>query len=429
MRKHISMMAASAVAALVMVGGYQALLLQGQTRQDTRVAAVPNEKGGQDMFGAYEPVVGWPKNLTTLPGHEKWTWGAGQGVFAETPNRVFILERGELPQIERPKTTKIAPSVEFPIGRLPWRDATSASPPGALFAKDGKSPGDDLDAGEPGVDYRWEHIINVVDAQGQPDRGLDALGQDVPSARTRSSRARTISARTSGSSTTIVTRFFRFSNDWQDAAADDRHSERARRADDKHFYRPDVHGVAAGRLVLRRGWLREHARRQVRQGRQVPDGLGRKGGAGQGDATQLLQQRARRGCRSADATRVRQRSWQSPYPGVRRQREVSRLVERGQGTRDIHLVYMDGSRYLWAFDRASSKMIKYDLNGNYMYSWGTWGNFPGGFWGVHGISVDSEGNVYVAEVDNAGAQKFRPRPGANPAFLITKPATQVRGTR
>jgi hypothetical protein len=48
---------------------------------------------------------------------------------------------------------------------------------------------------------------------------------------------------------------------------------------------------------------------------------------------------------------------------------------------------------------------------------------------VHGISVDSEGNVYVAEVDNAGAQKFRPRPGANPAFLITKPATQVRGTR
>ena len=87
---------------------------------------------------------------------------------------------------------------------------------------------------------------------------------------------------------------------------------------------------------------------------------------------------------------------------------------------------MDGSRYLWAFDRASSKMIKYDLNGNYMYSWGTWGNFPGGFWGVHGISVDSEGNVYVAEVDNSGAQKFRPRPGADPAHLIgraTRPAS------
>ena len=95
---------------------------------------------------------------------------------------------------------------------------------------------------------------------------------------------------------------------------------------------------------------------------------------------------------------------------------------------DIHLIVMDGTRHLWAFDRASSKMIKYDLNGQYMYSWGVWGNFPGGFWGVHGIHVDSEGNFYVAEVDNGGGQKFRPRQGANPAFLVAKgvPTTATR---
>ena len=50
--------------------------------------------------------------------------------------------------------------------RLPMRDATTASPPGALFGPDGKTPGDDLDAGKPGVDYRWEHIVTVFDAQG-----------------------------------------------------------------------------------------------------------------------------------------------------------------------------------------------------------------------------------------------------------------------
>ena len=83
---------------------------------------------------------------------------------------------------------------------------------------------------------------------------------------------------------------------------------------------------------------------------------------------------------------------------------------------------------LWAFDRASSKMIKYDLSGNLQYTWGMWGN-AGGFWGVHGMHVDSEGNFYVAEVDNGGAQKFRPRAGANPAFLLTKPATPAAGTR
>src|SRR6188768_3612557 len=40
-------------------------------------AAVPTEKGGQDVFGAYD-VAQWPKPLSTLPGHENWTWGAGQ---------------------------------------------------------------------------------------------------------------------------------------------------------------------------------------------------------------------------------------------------------------------------------------------------------------------------------------------------------------
>jgi len=37
------------------------------------------------------------------------------------------------------------------------------------------------------------------------------------------------------------------------------------------------------------------------------------------------------------------------------------------------------------------------------------------------MSVDTDGNFYVAEVDNGGVQKYRPRPGANPAFLVGKP--------
>jgi hypothetical protein len=33
-------------------------------------------------------------------------------------------------------------------------------------------------------------------------------------------------------------------------------------------------------------------------------------------------------------------------------------------------------------------------------------------WGVRGMSVDTDGNFHVAEVDNGGVQKYRPRPGA-----------------
>jgi DNA-binding beta-propeller fold protein YncE len=88
---------------------------------------------------------------------------------------------------------------------------------------------------------------------------------------------------------------------------------------------------------------------------------------------------------------------------------------------DIHLIYIGADRTIWAFDRGTSKMLKYDLDGHFLYSFGVWGDFPGGFWGVHGFSVDQEGNFYVGQVDSGRVQKFRPRQGANPAFLVGKP--------
>ena len=39
---------------------------------------------------------------------------------------------------------------------------------------------------------------------------------------------------------------------------------------------------------------------------------------------------------------------------------------------------------------------------------------------MHDFSVDQQGNFYVSEVDKGGAQKFRPRAGANPNFLVGK---------
>jgi hypothetical protein len=42
-------------------------------------------------------------------------------------------------------------------------------------------------------------------------------------------------------------------------------------------------------------------------------------------------------------------------------------------------------------------------------------------WGVHGMSVDSEGNFYTAEVDAGRVQKFRPLPDANPNYLVDAP--------
>ena len=135
MRKHPIAATTVLVAVAFVFAGNLHAPIEGQAGQ-TSIAAVPSEKGGQDVFGAYD-VAPWPKPLSTVPGHETWTWGAGQYVFAESPNRVFVLQRGELPVLKRPqqpiRLPQIGPSVEFPMFRLPLRDATSASPPGALF--------------------------------------------------------------------------------------------------------------------------------------------------------------------------------------------------------------------------------------------------------------------------------------------------------
>src|ERR687897_796175 len=137
MRKYIP--SALAVVAALMVG-----FMIGSPRQPAgaaedapatrEFAAVPGDIGEQDVSGPYAVQQGWPKDLSTLPGHEAWTWGAGQGIFAENPNRVYVLFRGELPNLQQQQVTRlpqIGPSIQFPIGGLPWRSATATALPGS----------------------------------------------------------------------------------------------------------------------------------------------------------------------------------------------------------------------------------------------------------------------------------------------------------
>jgi len=428
MRKRASFVVTAAVAltAAFLLGQRLTPVPVEAQQQPARVAAVPGEKGGQDMYGAYEPVAGWPKPLSGVPGVGTWTWGAGQGVFAESPNRVFVLERGMLPEIERPKTVTIAPSVEFPIGRLPWRDATSASPPGALFKTGTQEPGDDLDAGQPDVDYKWARIINVIDAQGNHIEDWTQYDRMF-----RRPHSVFESPYDPQKDVWIVDDYrhaiFRFSNDGK-RLLQTIGTPNVPGTDASHFYRPTFMAWAPnGDFYVADGYANTRVVKFDRTGKFLM-AWGERGENGKetrlgyfnnvhGVAVDpqtgrvFVNDRGNRRIQVFDANGKPLDSWSVGRPPA-----------------DIHLIYMDGSRMLWAFDRASSKMIKYDLNGNLQYTWGMWGN-AGGFWGVHGMHVDSEGNFYVAEVDNGGAQKFRPRTGANPAFLLTRPAAPAAGTR
>ena len=57
-------------------------------------------------------------------GTDRWTFGAGQSVFAESPDRVYVVQRGELPEIPRPMTKQaVGPRSEH---RVPDRPAAVA---------------------------------------------------------------------------------------------------------------------------------------------------------------------------------------------------------------------------------------------------------------------------------------------------------------
>jgi hypothetical protein len=101
--------------------------VQAQAMSSATFPAVLGFKGGEDITGPYEPVADWPQPLTSLPGHENWTRGAVEGIYAESPNRVFIAQRGEEPALKRPANKPVpafGPSLSFPTAEVPFRNAS-----------------------------------------------------------------------------------------------------------------------------------------------------------------------------------------------------------------------------------------------------------------------------------------------------------------
>jgi peptidylamidoglycolate lyase len=92
------------------------------------------------------------------------------------------------------------------------------------------------------------------------------------------------------------------------------------------------------------------------------------------------------------------------------------------GLRRPYSFLMSADQHLWVSDGNTQKFLKFDLTGRLLFSWGTFGQFPGGFWGVHQFDVDSEGNLYTADVHVGRPQKFRPKTGADRSQLIGAPA-------
>lgn len=400
---------------------------QGQAQPNTGFAAVAGEKGGLDITGPYEVVPNWPKPLSALPGHENWTWGSVQGVFAESPDRVYMVQRGELPSMQRPAARAvpdIGPGLSFPVGQAPFRNASqgpASSPPGA--GGPGADPDDPKQAwqGRMGIDARWEHTIVVFNAAGDLVEGWtqwDKMMKRPHSVYVSPYDAQKYVWVVDDHSHAI----FKFTNDGKQLVQTIGTPGKAG-ADGAHFNRPTfVSWLPDGSFFVADGYNGNRVAKFDKDGKFVWTS-GERGMPG-GRETRLGYFNTVHGIAADPMTR-------RVYVSDRSNRRIQVLdgdsgkpVDQwpvGTQTNLQFLIIPPDRSGIWGFTDTTAKIAKWSLDGRLLYSWGVLGDFPGAFFNMHGASTDQEGNLYVAEVGGGRVQKFRPRKGANPAYLVGRP--------
>ncbi len=391
-------------------------------------AAIPGLKGGQDIFGPYDVVENWPKPMSeSLPDHENWTYSVTMDVFAESPDRVLVASQGEIPllnrsEMETVRLPEVGTGLIFPIFRLPLRQA-GAGVPRVLPSE--YDPDSDQRGRVEGVDFRFEHSIFALDRKGMISETFEQWDDiwvrphDIeispydPEKHIWIVDAEGHSVR-------------KFTNDMSELVLT-LGTPGEPGEDDTHLRRPTfLVFMDANTMYLADGYDNQRVIKYDMDGNILGQwgetgesgGETRPGywynvhGIGVDPTSREVFVNDRENSRvqvfDEDGTYLREWTFDAG-----RNRRLSPM--------DIHSFIVTSDQKLWAADQGTHKILGYDLEGNFLYSWGSWGEYPGGFWGVHGLATDQEGSFYTASVNNGRVQKFVPREGANPEFQVGRP--------
>jgi peptidylamidoglycolate lyase len=359
------------------------LLIAGGTAQS------PQEKGGGNETGPYQLVAGWPQNYCG-PGH---MIGSTAGIWAESPDRVYIFNRGCLPEVK---------DVSTQGAFIPSRNAS----------------GYDLAQKDPQRHPRWDHVFNIVDRNGRliesweqhnklfvrPHRILVNPYDPQRHVWLVDDGAHSIYKFTREGKLVMQLGEFRVPGN-----------------DATHFGRPtDIAWLPDGTFFVSDGYVNTRVVKFDKDGKFLMT-WGQPGNAPNETRPGYMN------TVHAIAIDKNRRVYVSDRANSRIQvfDENGKFLDVWSGVRRPYSFLLSEDQHLWVADGITQKFLKFDLTGKLLYSWGTFGAFPGGFWGVHQFHVDSEGGLYTADVHVGRPQKFRPKPGADPSTLIGR---YMRGT-
>ncbi len=347
-------------------------------------AAICQQKGGEEETGAYDVVTNWPQPFAR-PGYIQ---GVQTGVFAETPNRIFVLNRGEI--------------------KLPAKLPDTFNGSWGSLGEQAKNP-----KAEP------RNFILVFDGSGklleswtQHDRlfqGTGSLGPHKVKINPFDPERHVWIVDDGGQ------QIFEFTNDGKDLVMSLGEPGVAGN-DEKHFARPtDIAWLPDGTFFVSDGYVNTRIVKFDKNGKFLM-AWGTKGtGPGQFNLPHSIDIDRNRRIYVADRNNSRIQVFD----------ENGKYLDQWPDIRSpMHIMITRDDR-AWVVDSATNKFLEYDLNGKLLNSWGTYGFFPGGLWGPHQFSVDTDGNVYVAESFSGRMQKFRPKQGADRSKLIDEPVTPL----
>ena len=356
----------------------------GSFAQTPEKFAQTPEKGGGGEFGPYELVPGWPQN----PCNPGYSFGSTAGIFAETPDRVFIFQRGCLPELE--------PFDEQSL--VPERNAS----------------GYDLSRDDPKRRPDWNHNLYIVNREGKV---IDSWEQHNKLF-VRPHKVK-ISPYDPEKHVWLVEdgghQIHKFTNDGKLVMSLGEFKVPGN--DEKHFNRPtDIAWLPDGTFFVSDGYENTRVVKFDRNGKFLmqwgqPGNEPNETRPGYMNTVHSVAVDKQRRVYVADRANSRIQVFD----------ENGKFLDAWPNVRRPYYIYMSADQHLWVSDGRTQKFTKFDLNGRLLYYWGTFGAFPGGFWGVHQFSVDQDNNLYTADVHVGRAQKFRPKAGANPAHLVGQP--------
>jgi hypothetical protein len=334
----------------------------------------------------YDIVRGWHKPFAE-PG---FAFGGNSGVFAESPDRIIIAQRGEfrLPTPVPPEFSGFAGSLKLNVltltDRRVWQNC--------LYTLDGHGV----------VKERWTQWDSLCEGSSGPGPHRVRISPYDP--------ARRVWVINETFHTIYV-----FSNDGKQLLKT-LGEKNVPGSDATHFAKPqDVAFLPDGRILIADG-LDNHRVMIMDQDVHYLGEFGGKGsGPGQFNGVHAVAVGPGGRIFALDRSGGRINVFTTtPDP-----KQVDFVAAFPGFSLPLDLIVNDDS--LWVTDLKPLRFVKLDFRGNHLYTWLVPSTLPDGYLEVHTFSVDSAGTLYGGDNQYGRTQKFVPKPGADPEQLIRAP--------